>query len=312
MPQENNQPPTQQTELPKLEGWQLDNFIFITDSLKGFKLGEAFNDAIYDGMRKGLSNFEVSRDFNMPQFEAVRDVNMSIPKEPVRFNLRLEQIETEAGKMHVLSKIDASLLKDGKPEVSATFRVYKKSGFTSGQMRNLLHDRTVAHNRISMKGNQYLAYTKLNIDGPRDEYGNSQLNSVPAFRQEYDAAKLLGKVLPNNYSQKEIEDVGRRLNNGDIVPIAKRGVGGSLEVSHLYSAPQEDALMMIDKNGEVKKITAPAMEVIRNDQSQSQQNRQGQGEDPSTKQDLGKGADVAKSMAESEDKPNNTRQRRRA
>ena len=313
MPQENNQPSTPQGELPRLEGWPLENFSYITDSLKGFKLGEAYNNEIYDAMRKGLPNFEVSRDFNVPQFEAMKDVNMSVPKEPVRYNLRFEQIDTERGKMHVLSQIDASLLKDGKPEVSATFRVFQKTGFTAHQMRNLLHDRTVAHTRRSMRtGKPYQAYTKLNLNTPKDEYGNSQLDSVPAFRQDYDAAKLLGKVLPNNYTQQDKEDIGRRLNNGDIVPIAKRGTGGVPEVFHLYAAPQEDALMMIDKNGELKKITAPAMEVIRNDQNIGQQKQQGHGEPGDNNESLNKGANTAQKMNEAQENSNGNRRRPRA
>lgn len=310
MAQEHNQPPTAQAELPSLEGWPLENFSYIIDSLKGFKLGEAYNNDIYDAIRKDLPNFEVSRDFNVPQFEAMRDVNMSVPKEPVRYNLRFEQIDTERGKMHVLSQIEASLLKDGKPEVSGTFRVFQKTGFTAHQMRNLLHDRTVAHMRRSMRtGKPYLAYTRLNINGPKDEYGNSQLDSVPAFRQDYDGAKLLSKVLPNNYTQQDKEDIGRRLNNGDIVPIPKRGAGSNLEVFHLYAAPHEDALMMIDKNGEVNRITAPAMEIIRNDQTQKQQNQQGFGEDAANRQNLDKGAKAAKKMAEAQKNTNSRRHR---
>ena len=313
MAQENNQPATAQADLPRLEGWPLENFSYIIDSLKGFKLGEAFNNEIYDAIRKGLPNFEVSRDFNVPQFEAMRDVNMTVPKEPVRYNLRFDQIDTERGKMHVLSQIEASLLKDGKPELSATFRVFQKTGFTAHQMRNLLHDRTVAHTRRSMRtGKPYLAYTRLNTNAPKDEYGNSQLDSVPAFRQDYDAAKLLGKVLPNNYTQQDKEDIGRRLNNGDIVPVPKRGAGGNLEVFHLYAAPQEDALMMIDKNGEVKKITAPAMEIIRNDQGLKQENQQGHGENAANHQNLNKAAEAAQKMKEAEETPNGNRRRPRA
>lgn len=313
MAQENNQPHTPQTELPKLEGWPLENFSYIIDSLKGFKLGDAYNNEIYDAMRKGLPTFEVSRDFNVPQFEGVRDVNMSVPKEPIRYNLRFDQIDTDQGKMHVLSQIDASLLKDGKPDVSATFRVFQKTGFTAHQMRNLLHERTVAHTRRSMRtGQPYLAYTRLNITAPKDDYGNSQLDSIPAFRQDYDGAKLLSKVLPNNYTQQDKEGIGRRLNNGDIVPIAKRGAANNLEVFHLYAAPHEDALMMIDKNGELKKITAPSMEIIRNDQSLKQQKQQNQGGLTSNQQNLDKGAEAAQKMAEAQDNPNGNRRRPRA
>jgi len=313
MAQENNQPIAPQAELPKLEGWPLENFSYIIDSLKGFKLGDAYNNDIYDAMRKGLPTFEVSRDFNVPQFEAMRDVNMSVPKEPVRYNLRFDQIDTEQGKMHVLSQIDASLLKDGKPDVSATFRVFQKTGFTAHQMRNLLHERTVAHTRRSIRtGKPYLAYTRLDITAPKDDYGNSQLDSIPAFRQDYDGAKLLGKVLPNNYTQQDKEDIGRRLNNGDIVPIAKRGAGNNLEVFHLYAAPHEDSLMMIDKNGELKKITAPAMEVIPNDQTQRQQRQQGNSEAVGDPKDLDKGAKTAQQMNEAKKNNKNNSRRHRA
>jgi hypothetical protein len=314
MPQDNNQPATAQSETPRLEGWPLENFSYITDSLKGFKFGEAYNNEIYDAMAKGLSKFELSRDFNLPQFQAVWDANMSIPKEPVRYNLRFEQIDTERGKMHVLSQIDASLLKDGKPDISATFRVFQKTGFTAIQMRNLLHDRTVSHNRRSMKsGNIYLAYTKLDLSAPKDEYGNTHLKSVPAFRQEYDTAKLLGKVLPNNYTRQDKEDIGRRLNNGDIVPIAKRGAGGNLDVLHLFAAPQEDALMAIDKNGEVRMYTVPSMEVIRSqDQSTSQQQQQTKGETVAGKENLTRAAEAAQKMDGAQNKTTETRRRPRA
>jgi hypothetical protein len=314
MPQDNNQPTAAKSETPRLEGWPLENFSYITDSLKGFKFGEAYNNEIYDAMAKGLPKFEISRDFNLPQFEGVRDVNMSIPKEPVRYNLRFDQIDTESGKMHVLSQIDASLLKEGKADVSATFRVFQKTGFNAIQMRNLLQGRTVAHNRRSMRtGKPYLAYTKLDLTASKDEYGNTQLNSVPAFRQDYDAAKLLGKVLPNNYTQQDIENVGRRLDNGDIVPIAKRGAGGNLDVFHLFAAPQDDALMAVDKNGEVRKYTAPTMEVIRGqDQTTGQQQQQGKSNNASGDDKLNKAAQAAQQMEGAQNNPTGARQRPRA
>jgi hypothetical protein len=314
MPQDNNQPAANPQDVPSLQGWPLDNFIFISDSLKGFKFGDEFNADLYKAMAKPNNpTFELSRDFNLPQFEALRDVNMSIPKEPVRYILRFDQIETEKGKMHVLSQIEASLLKNDKPEVSATFRVFQKTGFNAFQMRNLLQGRIVAHNRRSMRGKIYLAYSKLDLIAPKDDSGNTKLNSVPAFRQDYDAAKLLGKVLPNNYTQQDKDEIGRRLDNGDIVPLAKRAVGGNLDVIHLYADQQQDALMVIDKNGEVRKITAPTMEVIRSkDQNTSQTHQQGKSNTAGGDDKLTKAAQAAQQMEGVQNPPPGTRQRPKA
>ena len=298
MPQDNNQPTSTQQETSRLQGWPLDNFIFIAESLKIFKFGEEFNNEVYQGIAKDLPQFELARNFNLPKAEAVQDLNTMFEKEPVRFTLRFEKIDTDAGKMHVLKQIEASLLKDNKPAASATFRVFQKTGFTASQMRNLLHDRTVTHQRISQKTSKpYTAYTKVNLSAPKDDKGNSQLVSVPSFRQEFDLAKLLGKAsLPGNFTQENINDLGRRLGNGDIVPIGKRGAGGATEIFYLFAAPQDDALMNIDKNGEIRKITAPTMEVIKDDQTMSQQ--QSQEQPLSNGKNVGKAAETASKMEE--------------
>jgi hypothetical protein len=185
--------------------------------------------------------------------------------------------------------------------------VFQKTGFTAQQMGNLHHGRTVTHTKRSIRsGKLWHAYTKLNLWAPKDKYGNSRVDTVPAFRQYCDCAKLLSKVLPNNYSQQDFENIDRRLNNGDIVPIPKRGAKGTLEVFDLYVAPNEEALMTIDKNGEAKKITAPTTEMIRNDQSQMLQSQQSRSETAGNEQSHDKGAEAAQKMAESQE--NNKRQ----
>lgn len=294
MAQDNNQPSTTEQGTTRLQGWPLENYSFTADSLENtFKLGPVFNDDLYKAMKEGKTEFDFAADIKM------KDTG-----EWIRVNPRFEEIETQKGKMIVVQGIRASLLDDkDKPTVSHDFQVFGKNGFDANQMRNALEGRSVRHFRKSQNDNVYPAYLQLDLTGPKDEHGNFKQVITPEFRlKDYDPAALLSQVgLPKNYDKKALENLNKRLENGDLVPIPKRGSNNQLEVFHLFAMPEKSALATIDEKGELKLYKVQQIEGVRRINQQSNQ-ESSQGQTGGSKEDMDKASKLQQQMAETKGK----------
>ena len=280
MANENNQPTETQQSAPSFDKDGLKNYVFLTETLEKLGIGKTFDKLLREGMLAGAPLIEKPAIFTLDDKD-----------QKVRVTPRIDKTEGEnGGPFYVLRGFRAALLnKEGKESVSHFFKVFKKTGFTLGESRNMLEGRSVLNRAYPDRGEPYDRYSRINFEAKDDE-GNFLQQNKSARTLDFDMSKGLSAIPGmRSLTQREIEDVGRMLAKGYDYSFLKRGAGNSVEKMTLYAQPFESTLTTVDGNGEPKvypanKINMRAVGVLEPDISQ--QNTQ-----PDKNQaDLGKGA----------------------
>ena len=295
MPQDNNQPNT-----ASLDKDQLKNFTFITETLEKLGMGKVFDQVLRTGMLAGDPVIEKAAKFTFEN-----------PDGMARVTPRFERTEGDlGGHFYLLKGFRESLLdKEGKETVSQFLPVFKKTGFTVEEGRNLLEGRAVLNRVFPMDGDPYTRYTRINFD-EKTENGNFKLDNRNAANLDFDLAKGLSAIpFARSLTQQEKEDVGRKLEKGYEHIFQKRGPNNSFERMRLYAIPHEGQLATVDSNGELKtypanRVNMRAVGVL----EETSQQTQGQPD----RKNLDKAAETAQKMEEGQGKDQKPGQRKKA
>lgn len=291
MANENNQPPETQPTAQSFDKDGLKNYVFLTETLEKLGMGKTFDKLLRDGMLAGVALVEKPALFTLDDKES-----------KVRVTPQFEKTLGEnGGSFYVFRGFRAALLsKEDKESVSHFFKVFKKTGFTLGEARNMLEGRSVLNRAYPDRGEPYDRYSRINFEA-KDDDGNFLQQNKSVRTLDFDMSKGLSAIPGmRNLTQKEIEDVGRMLEKGYDYTFLKRGAGNSVERMTLYALPFESTLTTIDGNGEPKvypanKINMRAVGVLEPDISQK---AQGLPQSDKSSGDLGKAAETAKKMEE--------------
>jgi hypothetical protein len=293
MANENNQSSETQQPVQNFDKDGLKNYVFLTETLEKLGIGKTFDKLIREGMLAGAPLIERPAIFTLDDKD-----------QKVRVTPRVEKTEGEnGGPFYVLKGFRAGLLdKEGKETVSQFFKVFKKTGFTIGEARNMLEGRAVVNRVFPDQGDPYFRYSRINFS-EKDEAGNFALQNKNAKNLDFDMAKGLS-AMPffKNLTQTQKEDIGAKLEKGYEHFFRKAGAGGSFENMTLYALPFEGSLATVDSSGEVKpypanKITMRAVGILEADLGQ-QTTQPSKTQQNNNQGDLGKAAATARRMEE--------------
>ncbi|WP_192822746.1 hypothetical protein [Rufibacter sp. LB8] len=164
-------------------------------------------------LEKGQKFMVVSSD---PQARKSSFITFQSPVEAIRHFKKLEGTHELAVGRNVKDKTTLATKQDGKvslveenfkqtfykPDVSHTFYLDKGKGFTAEQASNLLQGRSVFRDDfVSLEGQRYQAWTRIDFDQPKDQHGNHVLAQYHHPAYGFDQEKALEK-----YALKEMED----------------------------------------------------------------------------------------------------------
>lgn len=316
MAQDNNQPAGEEKSGARLQGFDLQNFIFMAETLeKKFMLGDVFTKDLYAALARG------EKEFDLTNIVAMNDTGKL-----VQFKPEFGQVESrEHGQMTSLLGIRSTLLdKDAQPiqvtmpenkekvDLSQYYRVFMKTGFTANEMRNSLEGRSVLFMAENKQRVSYPAYDRLNFSAQTDS-GNFKRIVTPESRLDLDIPLLLSKAgIPRDWDEKSINEKIKQLQSGEMISTFKRK-GGEIETTKLYLVPHENALAAIRPGGHLEMIQAPKIQVSRYIPEPKQNTSQDQAQTGDNQQRQNAAAAITRKINEKKNKtPKQNRPAKRA
>ena len=140
------------------------------------------------------------------------------------------------------------------PAISQTVYVEKGQGFTAEQAANLIQGRSVYRdNLLNLGGQTYKAWIKLDLDSPKDRFGNFKTKQFHDPSYGFDLQKTLDK-----FNIKELEDPAKRqkleesLKNGNR-PLITTMKDGQVVHLRIEAVPRYSQVNMFAENGKPEK-----------------------------------------------------------
>lgn len=143
------------------------------------------------------------------------------------------------------------------PPVSQTFYLDKGKGFTAVQAANLVQGRSVYRDDLlSLAGNAYKAWMKLDFDKPRDRFNNLNFNQYHDPSYGFNLKEVLEK-----YPIQELEDpatlkkLETSLKNGNQPLVTVNKEGGEVKL-RVEAAPRYNQVNFYTEGGKIQKREA--------------------------------------------------------
>ncbi len=178
---------------------------FLRDDLKylGFGDNALLNQQMEEQIQKGIEGFELYTD-------AYFD-------EDTRLEAKMYFRHSEKEDRYYFNKFDALLVypEESVKNRAQTFYVHLGKGVTFKQSFNLLQGRSVFKNMISLEGEKYEAWIKLDF-GEKDLHDNYKVKQYGS-RYGYDLEKVLGKYpIRELQEEKTKEELYQSLKRGNL------------------------------------------------------------------------------------------------
>lgn len=224
----------------RTETQKANNRGFIKETFEKLGMGDTFDKLADQKMKEGVKNFELGAT-----------VTGDNPNDGLKVNFRVKE---QTPGFYILDGYQATLIKDGKEGRTQFFSIFKKSGFTVDQAKELLRGGSVL-NKIKENGEVKERYTRLNFDQttPKGNFKQKHTTDI----EDYKPLIILGKV-PMIASEQERKDMSVLLHKGEAVPVMLRNG----ERGHLQLNPEKKAIDFHDSKGEVTSFVQKKREIV--------------------------------------------------
>ncbi|MFC3361991.1 hypothetical protein ACFOG5_02225 [Pedobacter fastidiosus] len=140
------------------------------------------------------------------------------------------------------------------PEMPQTFWVDRGKGFAADQAVNLVEGRSVYRDDMLTQGGQeYKAWFKMDLDGPRDKYQNFTMNQYHDPSYGFNLSEVLDKfAIKELDSPKSREVLENALKNGDRAPATVEKDGQKIKV-YIEAVPRYTQINMFTDQGKSEK-----------------------------------------------------------
>ena len=250
-----------------------DNYVYLLDRFTQLGFDGAFDKVLKAEMALNVPEFSLKAQTVIPEGNLVFE-----------FNLAQSKKETQHPQdYYFLNNVKATLTKEGQPEKSHTFLLYKQQGFPHDKMKNFMAGRSV-FDQFRKDGRNVEVWRRLDF-GSLDQYNNTIMR--PTYK-EFDLEKELNKLPFNRNDAKERELITKALKNGERVSVELKQ-GPNIERMSLIAMPHLGVINVMNMQGEKVSIANNQLRVIGKDETpelseaaknliQSQQQQQGEGQ----------------------------------
>jgi hypothetical protein len=155
------------------------------------------------------------------------------------------------GDFYFLNSVKATRTdKDMKP-VEQTFGLFKQTGYTAEEMKNMLREGASVYRTYRREGQTVGRWTRLDL-GKTNEEGNHPMRSYYDSNTNFNLARELSKLPVIHASQEEKEILLKALQGGERASVAIRQ-NGQKERMYIEATPHLGVLTLF--NSKMEKIT---------------------------------------------------------
>ncbi len=265
------------------------NQMFILQTLEDLGFGKIFHEDARKAMAEGARTWTAKA--STPWDERTKEI---ITIEPV--------ISEHKPDFYILDGYKATRSGPDLKTTSQFFDVFKKTGFSLAEARELLRGGTVL-NTVQNENGKYQRYTSINFDKPRGDNFELQHTRI-RNAQDYDLVKILSQMKVVATPEQK-EEYLQRLNRGEQVAMTVKPDGIPVKVM-VEAAPHEKAVRQISADGELTLFRSNVVREMRLVNEEGSKATQSQTE-PSQNAALAKAAELAQTG--NKNKPTHKNQR---